>query len=284
MTDVVVVGSANLDLVVRTETRPDPGETTLGEHYEEFVGGKGLNQSVAAARLAPTALVACVGEEPAGRAVEKYARRRGVDTSHVSRSSAPTGRAVIVVTPDGENSIIVVAGANMELGPSAIEGALTSLDPRMVVIQREISDAATMTVIEWTRANDVRLLVNPSPARRSELEWFGTADPLVVNLHEARLFVGEPSIEAPQAARQLAKLVRSVVVTSGPHGAWIVDASGEHFVGAVPVHEVYDTTGAGDEFAGTVAATLARGGELVAAVQAGAAAASKLVGTPRVER
>lgn len=284
MAEVVVVGSANLDLVVRTEVRPAPGETVLGSHFEEFVGGKGLNQAIASARLATTALVAAVGDDEAGNRLLQYAHRRAVDVRHVQSVDAPTGRAVIVVTPDGENSIIVVAGANMVLAPEDINAALDNLKPQVVVIQREINEESTLATITWAENNNARLIVNPSPPVLAEFAWFATADPLIVNLHEARLFAGDETLGPEEAAAILAKDVRSVLVTSGAEGVWVADRDGANFVASVPVGRVEDTTGAGDEFAGAVAATLAHGGTLIAASQAGAAAASRLVGKPRQDR
>ncbi|MFO7243495.1 MAG: ribokinase [Actinomycetes bacterium] len=284
MPDVVVVGSANLDLVVRTSVRPQPGETVLGSHYEEIVGGKGLNQSIAAARLASSALVAALGRDAVADTVRGYAHRRGVDTSHVRTADAPTGRALITVTDDGENSIIVIAGANMELTGAQVVESLDALKPKAILIQREISEEATLTTIDWAQRHGARLVVNPSPANPQELPWFAAADPLIVNVHEARMFAGDEELSPETVARRLAERVRSALVTMGDKGVWVAEAGEASFVASIPVTCVEDTTGAGDEFAGAVAATLAHGGGLVEAAQAGAAAASRLVATPRAKR
>lgn len=213
-----------------------------------------------------------------------YAHRRGVDTSRVQVARAATGRALITVTDDGENSIIVVAGANLELSGAQVAQSLDALTPRAILIQREISDEATLTTVDWAERHGVRLIVNPSPPNFAELAWFALANPLIVNVHEARMFAGDDALSPEHVARRLARTVRSVLVTLGDQGVWVAEGDEAHFVAPVPVARVEDTTGAGDEFAGAVAATLAHGGGLVDAAQAGAAAASRLVATARAMR
>lgn len=126
---VAVVGSVNLDIVVHTSKRPKAGETLLGSGYSETLGGKGANQVIASARIMSTAFVGDVGQDAAGSKILQGLAGASVDLAQLRRSELPTGRAVILVTPDGENSITVLPMANGAIDPSRVRGALTVLQP-----------------------------------------------------------------------------------------------------------------------------------------------------------
>ncbi|WNZ11329.1 MULTISPECIES: ribokinase [unclassified Streptomyces] len=281
--DLLVVGSANADLVIGVERRPGAGETVLGSDLAVHPGGKGANQAVAAARLgARTALLARVGDDGNGRLLLDSQRAAGVDTAGVLVGGAPTGVALITVDPSGDNSIVVSPGANGKLTPGdvrAAEGLLRA--SRVVSAQLEIP---LETVVEVVRRlpEGTRFVLNPSPPRELPAEVLAACDPLIVNEHEARVIVGGELAGSPSPedwARALLALgPRSVVVTLGAEGALVATAEGSARVAAVKVDAV-DTTGAGDAFTAALAWRLGAGAEpaeaAAYAARVGAAAVTK---------
>ncbi|MFP3986795.1 ribokinase [Streptomyces sp. E11-3] len=281
--DLLVVGSANADLVIGVERRPAAGETVLGSDLSVHPGGKGANQAVAAARLgARTALLARVGDDAHGRLLTEAQRAAGVDTVGVLVGGAPTGVALITVDPSGDNSIVVSPGANARLTPEDVRAAESLFGlARVVSVQLEIP---LDTVAEVARAlpADARLVLNPSPPAPLPAEVLAACDPLVVNEHEARFILGGTAGPAPEDwARSLLALgPRSVVVTLGAAGALVAD-SGTDTVVRVPSPraDAVDTTGAGDAFTAALAWRLGRGDDLPVAaafaVRVGAAAVTR---------
>ncbi|MEU1125922.1 ribokinase [Streptomyces sp. NPDC005899] len=281
--DLLVVGSANADLVVGVERRPAAGETVLGSDLAVHPGGKGANQAVAAARLgARTALLARVGDDAHGRLLLESQRAAGVDTGGVLVGGAPTGVALITVDPSGDNSIVVSPGANARLTPADVRAAAPLLSAaRVVSVQLEIP---LDTVAETARglAPGARLVLNPSPPAPLPAEVLAACDPLVVNEHEARFILGDGAGATPELwARELTELgPRSVVVTLGAAGALVADTRGGGSVHVPsPAVEAVDTTGAGDAFTAALAWRLGLGEELpdaaAFAVRVGAAAVTK---------
>ncbi|MET7613677.1 ribokinase, partial [Streptomyces seoulensis] len=253
--DLLVVGSANADLVVGVERRPGAGETVLGGDLAVHPGGKGANQAVAAARLgARTALLARVGDDGHGRLLRDSLRSAGVDTAAVLTGGAPTGVALITVDPSGDNSIVVSPGANARLTEDDVRAEVLGA-ARVVSAQLEIPPATVAAVVR-ALPEGTRFVLNPSPPRPLPGEVLAACDPLVVNEHEARVLLGhekaaepadDPADPADWARRLLALGPRSVVVTLGAKGALVCDASGVRAVPSVAVAAV-DTTGAGDAF------------------------------------
>ncbi|MEV5144043.1 ribokinase [Streptomyces sp. NPDC052727] len=280
--DLLVVGSANADLVIGVERRPAAGETVLGGDLAVHPGGKGANQAVAAARLgAATALLARVGDDGHGRLLLDSLRAAGADTVGVLVGGAPTGVALITVDPSGDNSIVVSPGANSRLLPADVRAAAGVLRAsRVVSAQLEIP---LETVVEVVRnlAPGTRFVLNPSPPRELPAEVLAACDPLVLNEHEARVVLGDScASDAPEdwARLLLAEGPRSVVVTLGAQGALVADGSGVTRVPSVKVDAV-DTTGAGDAFTAALAWKLGSGADL-----ADAAAYAARVGAAAVTR
>ncbi|HZF89946.1 ribokinase [Streptomyces sp.] len=280
--DLLVVGSANADLVIGVDRRPGPGETVLGSDLAVHPGGKGGNQAVAAARLgARTALLARVGDDAHGRLLLDAQRAAGVDTVGVLVGGAPTGVALITVDPSGDNSIVVSPGANGRLTPDDIRAAGSLFHAsRVVSAQLEIP---LETVVEVVRnlSPDSRFVLNPSPPRPLPTEVLAACDPLIVNEHEAKVLLGEAKVsEEPEdwARLLLAKGPRSVVVTLGAAGALVASSDGVARVPSVQV-EAVDTTGAGDAFTAALAWRLGAGEPL-----AEAAAYAARVGAAAVTR
>ncbi|MEV0553992.1 ribokinase [Streptomyces sp. NPDC050597] len=262
--DLLVVGSANADLVIGVERRPGAGETVLGSDLALHPGGKGANQAVAAARLgARTGLLARVGDDAHGRLLLDSQRAAGVDTAGVLVGGAPTGVALITVDPSGDNSIVVSPGANGRLTPDDVHAASALLAAsRVVSAQLEIP---LETVVEVVRGlpSGTRFVLNPSPPRELPEEVLAACDPLIVNEHEARVVLGADAGRTPEewAGALLALGPRSVVVTLGEEGALVADASGTARVPSVKVNAV-DTTGAGDSFTAALAWRLGAGESL----------------------
>ncbi|MFJ8311418.1 MULTISPECIES: ribokinase [unclassified Streptomyces] len=280
---LLVVGSANADLVVGVERRPAPGETVLGSDLAVHPGGKGANQAVAAARLgARTALLAKVGDDDHGRLLLASLREAGVDTDAVLVDRTPTGVALITVDPSGDNSIVVSPGANGRLTPDDIRAArgLFARAP-VVSVQLEIP-LETVTEVARVLAPRARLVLNPSPPAPLPVQVLAVCDPLIVNEHEARFILGASAGDTPgDWARALRALgPRSVVVTLGESGALVADGRGDDCVRVPsPRVEAVDTTGAGDAFTAALAWRLGLGEELAAAaafaVRVGAAAVTR---------
>lgn len=260
--DVVVVGSANLDLVARTLRLPGPGETVLGSDFAEHPGGKGLNQAVAAARAgASVAFVGAVGDDDAGRTLHSVAATEGIDVSGLSvADGVATGRAVITVDDSGENSIVVVPGANA----SAHVGDLPAAT--VVLAQLEIPVATVIAAFAVARTAGSRTVLNPAPVPVGGLpdELLSLCDILVPNEHEVELLGGVDEL--------LASGVAAVVVTQGAAGVTVTEAP-DATTWSVEAFEVdpVDTTGAGDAFCGALAARLAAGADLRPAVRYAAA-------------
>ncbi|MER6149079.1 ribokinase [Streptomyces hirsutus] len=280
--DLLVVGSANADLVIGVERRPDAGETVLGSDLVVHPGGKGANQAVAAARLgARTALLARVGDDAHGRLLLDSQRAAGVDTAGVLVGGAPTGVALITVDPSGDNSIVVSPGANGRLTPDDVRAAGSLLQAARVVSAQLEIPLETVGEVVRSLAPDSRLVLNPSPPRPLPDEVLAACDPLILNEHEAKVILGEAYAgEKPEdwARLLLAKGPRSVVVTLGGEGALVASSEGVSRIPAVKVRAV-DTTGAGDSFTAALAWRLGLGESLsdaaAYAARVGAATATR---------
>ncbi len=268
MFDVTVLGSANLDLVVRTERHPSPGETVLGDDFAEYPGGKGLNQAVAAARAgASTFFVGAIGTDDAGRTLRSVAEIEGIDLSQlVDRDNVPTGRALITVDHHGENSIVVVPGAN------ATVVTPDSISALVVLCQLEVPLNAVTNAFRAGRARGSTTILNPAPAIQLPVELLRLCDIVVPNEHEVGLLGG---VEALFDAG-----VATVVTTRGEQGIEIHTAAGEQHQIPAPHVPVVDTTGAGDTFCGALSARLAHGASMIDAAEWAVAASALAVGLP----
>jgi ribokinase len=280
---VVVVGSINEDIVLCLERPALAGETVTAVAVERSAGGKGANQAVAAARAgAAVTMLARVGDDPAGERMLDALRREGVATGMVrSLPDVATGTAYITVTPNGDNTIVVDPGANARLRPGDVEGASDTLAAAAVVVaQLEVPVDTVAAAVRLAVGTGIRPVVTLSPAQAVPDVVLTGLDPLLVNEHEAAFFLGEQSVakHPEEAARRLLERgPRSAVITLGSRGAAIADSSGTRRLAAAPVTTVVDTTGAGDAFAGTLAAALASDDNLDDAVEAGLRAAKDII-------
>jgi ribokinase len=260
--EVVVVGSANADVVVRVERRPGPGETVLGSDTVLAAGGKGANAAVAAAlQQGRVALLGALGDDQHGRLLRESMSAAGVGLDLVRTVDRPTGAAYITVTPDGENTIVVSPGANSAVDVEQVEAATDVIaGAKVLLASLEVPLPAIERAVALAAEHGTRAVLNLSPVAKLSSQTLAALDPLVVNEHEAQwLMDGETDL-----AKLLDLGPRSAVVTLGRRGALVVDGTGTTEVGSPEVRAV-DTTGAGDAFVGALITQLAAGDDLVAA-------------------
>lgn len=281
--EVVVVGSANADLVVGVERHPGPGETVLGGDLHRTPGGKGANQAVAAARAgdAATAFVGALGTDDSADLLLESLTGAGVDTSLVARTTTPTGTAFIIVGPGGENAIVVAPGANRQVAVSPAAAARIGA-AAVVLAQLEIP-LETVVAAARARRTGALMVLNAAPSRELPDELWHELDVLVVNEHEAADLAGVAGEPGALAASLLAR-VPAVVVTLGAAGCLVAVRREPVVALPAPGVEAVDTTGAGDTFCGVLAAGLARGEDLVAACRRAVAAAALAVTRPGAQQ
>jgi ribokinase len=279
---VAVVGSLNMDLVVRAPRLPHPGETLAGSAFAQVAGGKGGNQAVAAARLgAQVAMIGCVGADANGELLRAGLAAEGIDCGVIATApGAPTGVALIVVDDASQNAIVIVAGSNAQVTPATIaadEAVLAQAD--VVVCQLETPPEAVHAALAAAKRLGKTTILNPAPATGPlPAAWLPLIDYLVPNELEAATLTGLPCGTPDEAARAAEALrrqgARNVLVTLGSQGvcALLNDAAPSHC--PAPRVNAVDTTAAGDTFIGGLAAQLAAGVAAPQAVQFALRAAS----------
>lgn len=291
---VTVLGSANIDLVIRTQRLPNKGETLIGDAFDIFTGGKGFNQATACSRLgAHVTFIGRIGDDPFANILRTAIESEKINTQHVKTDAdSGTGIATIVVQPDGDNNIIVVPRANMQITPTDIDEAEESIaNADVLMLQLETPIDASERAAEIARANDTIVMLDPAPVRPLPSILLEKVDILKPNRTEASELSGhvittpESAITAAKALQtQLAKDgLSAVVLTLGEDGLILCTETQARYVPAIET-DVVDTTGAGDAFSGALATSLADGNDLIPsvrfAVAAGAAAVSVLGATP----
>ncbi|MFP7365497.1 ribokinase [Corynebacterium callunae] len=266
---IVVVGSINADLTTHVQRHPNPGETLLGSGGTVSAGGKGANQAVAAAQLgANVSMVGAIGNDAMAKDAMVHLEKSGVDTDPVATIDGPTGLAVITVSADGENTIIVVPGANAQVDAGFVEKHAELIKSAgIVLLQGEIPASGFARAVDLAQG---RVVVNLAPVVEVGHEQLLKANPLVVNEHEGALvleLLGAP-LQSGDPQYLLKALLEqgfnTVVMTLGAKGALVADAQGLTEIPTPTIHAV-DTTGSGDGFVGALVAKLADGADLVAA-------------------
>lgn len=270
---IVVIGSANTDMVIQAEHIPMPGETILGGKFFMNPGGKGANQAVAAARLGGDVTFICkVGNDIFGRQAKEGFEKEGIDTSFVLTDPvAPSGVALITLDSRGENSIVVASGSNANLQAKDVEGAFPIIgDASFVLMQLEIPLETVKAVTAYCAAKKIKVILNPAPATFLPDTLLRQVNIITPNETEAQILTGitvNDDISTEQAARTLQdKGIETVIITRGEKGALLLHGTDLINIPAVPVQAV-DSTAAGDVFNGALTVALAEGRNMQQAVR-----------------
>ena len=261
---IIVIGSANTDMVIKAKRIPLPGETILGGSFFMNAGGKGANQAVAAARLGGNVIfVAKVGNDIFGKQSIDGLKKENINTDFVFIDEKnPSGTALIMVNEEGENCILVAPGANSNLLPTDIEQVKDIDEAEIILMQLEIPMVTIASVSKKAKANLQKVIINPAPAQNLSDELLNGLFLITPNETEATLLTGikvYDEITASQAAEIfLTKGVENVIITLGKQGAYFQNNT-QNFKVSAPVVQAIDSTAAGDTFSGALVVALAEG-------------------------
>ncbi|MBW3698867.1 ribokinase [Bacillus aerophilus] len=258
MSQIVVVGSCSMDLVVTSNKRPSAGETVLGESFKTVPGGKGANQAVASARLgADVYMIGRIGDDAYGQDIMRNLQAQGVRTTYMKPVTEMESGTAHIILAEGDNSIVVVKGANNEVTPHYVKDALSSIENiGIVLIQQEIPEETVKAVCAICSEKGIPVILNPAPARKVSQQILDQAAYITPNEHEAALMFDGLTI-----AEALRQYPNKLLITEGKNGVRYFDGSKEVLVPGYPVKAV-DTTGAGDTFNGALAVALTEGKSL----------------------
>jgi ribokinase len=275
---IVVVGSINIDLVANAFRIPKAGETILGEDFQIHPGGKGANQAIAAARLGyPVRMIGRVGDDAFGAQLRTGLEHAGVDTAGVGTSKGSSGVALIVVAESGENSIVVVPGANSDVSAHDLDINIEMIRAAGIVLtQLEIPIETVLHLARICTRERVPLILDPAPARELPQELLEHVTWFTPNETEAAFFIGgeESNDTLTSVQKLMGKGIRGVVLKLGSHGAYIASSDGvASSIQPFPVSAV-DTTAAGDCFNGAFATGLSMDKGTVESARFAAAAAA----------
>lgn len=271
---IVVIGSSNTDMVIKSDRLPKPGETILGGNFLMNHGGKGANQAVAAARLGGNVTFVCkIGNDIFGNETIEMFRKEKIDTSYVGiTSQEPSGVALINVDKKGENCIVVASGANGTLSVEDIQNAeLAIKQASIVIMQLETPMESVAYAAQMAKSNGVTVVLNPAPAPNAPLpdELLAHVDILIPNVTEAEIITGMPITDEESVKEAIhrisAKGIKTVIVTMGSKGALAYENNEFIHVPAFKV-EAVDTTAAGDTFCGGLCVALSEGKNLKEAI------------------
>jgi ribokinase len=265
---IVVIGSLNVDLVARVDRIPVPGETIIGLDFETYNGGKGANQATAVARLgAPVKMIGKLGSDAFAAQLRNGLEKAGVDTSCVENVAGPSGTALIESSADGENSIVVIPGANAHLLPEDIDRYRREIEQASIILaQLEIPRETTAHLARVTQSAGVPLVLDPAPAYHLSREVLSCVTWFTPNETETRLLLGlnpdgVSSHPAPEVAARLLDMgVRNVILKLGAQGVYLAGQDVEPAAIEACEVEVMDTTGAGDAFNGAFAFAMVHSG------------------------
>ncbi|MBH5320483.1 ribokinase [Paenibacillus sp. GSMTC-2017] len=262
---ITVVGSINMDLVTITSQVPKVGETLFGQHFQMNPGGKGANQAVAAARLgAHVQLIGCVGQDRFGTDLVEHLQKEGVNVANVEPVTEITATATIIVS-HGDNSIIVVPGANNYVTAAFVESKREVIaNSDLLIVQLETPLEGVMKAVEIAKENGVTVILNPAPIQDLPSELIRNIDYVTPNEHEQMLL---------KQNREEDELYGKLIVTKGSQGVSLTEEGKELIIPAYKI-DVVDTTGAGDSFNGGLAVGLTKGLSLREACEYGNAVAA----------
>ena len=272
MPRIIVIGSSNTDMVIKSKKLPAPGETILGGTFLMNPGGKGANQAVAAARLGGNVtLVTKIGNDMFGSEAKSLFDKENIDTRYIIKDSInPSGVALITVDEHGENSIVVAPGSNGTLSSDDIKDEVFDTDkPDLFLMQLEIPVNTVEFVAKKASDNGNRVILNPAPARKLSDELLSSLFLITPNETEAEILSGikvTDVVTAEKAASALRKKgVKNVIITLGASGSYLSNDTISKLIPVIPVKAI-DTTAAGDVFSGALAVAISEGNELADAV------------------
>lgn len=289
---ITILGSVNLDHVVRVPHFPEPGETLTGTHYEVFNGGKGANQALATARalpasvssdaLPPVHFLAAIGQDAGGRALVQALSDDGVNTDHVLELSGErTGVALIQVNAEGENCITIVPNANGQFQSLTSEQTDVLARTSWLLVQHEVPHALNQAAIRQVRISGGQVVLNPAPMRDFELSMLTDVDILTPNETELEALTGIPVSDETSLASACRIMhqagVPTVLVTLGARGVWLSQQHEDGVLIPGKTVKAVDTTGAGDTFNGALVSQLAQGTSIKEAIRFAQAAAALAV-------
>lgn len=255
---ILVIGSINMDLVTQTNTVPKVGETVLGKSFFTVPGGKGANQAVAAAKLgADVTLLGCVGDDAFGKELKQHLKNQGIHTDAIKTSPNSTTGVASITLSEGDNSIIVVPGANLNLTPKLIkeyEEIITKSD--IILIQLEIPLETVIQAVDLANMHQVPVILNPAPIQDLPKELLVKASYLTPNEHEEKSLL----LNSELTEEERSQVKRKCIVTQGSRGV-LLNQEGEELIKGYQV-EAVDSTGAGDSFNGALAVALSEGNSL----------------------
>lgn len=291
---VAIIGSLNYDLVTYTDRVPEGGETFAAESFETHLGGKGLNEAIATARLreddsTKVSMIGNIGSDNFGQELKQVLIDTGIDTSYVNTIEGQSGVATILVETSGENRILITAGANGQLKPTLEQYETYFSDVSFVVIQNEYPD--TFKTINWLHENkpEVNIAYNPSPFRSIPESILLKIDLLIVNEGEAKAIAKDLNLNNTDDFNKLAetlhlkindKNIQSIIITMGSKGCVYIgngESNKAEFISSVKIDKVVDTTGAGDTFFGGVILHLAAGNSLKKSIKFATLASSIVI-------
>ena len=280
MASILVVGSANIDYTLAVPRLPAPGETIDAHRFDQNVGGKGVNQAVAAARAGGSVdLVACIGDDHLGQVLRSALLAEGIGVDHVSVTAAHSGVAVVITALGGDNMIAVVPGANATLEPSALK-ADQFAGKRIVLCQLEVPMATVLRTAEMASAAGATFILDPAPARVLPRELLTLVGWLTPNESEARFLLDQPrgEINPLIAAAQIRAMgARNVIMKLGARGSLLLCKDDDPIFVSAHAITATDTTAAGDSFNGAFAVALSEGATPLDAAQFASAASALAV-------
>ncbi len=269
---ILVVGSTNMDMVVKTNHIPKPGETVLGGTFFMNPGGKGANQAVAVSRLGgDVVFISKIGNDIFGKQSSKIFGDEGINIGGIyAEVNSPSGIALITVDKQGENSIVVAPGSNSFLDKNNVKDAMDKFpESEILLVQLEIPIETVKFAIELAFEREIRVILNPAPVNPEILSILNLVDIITPNAQEASTLANYP-IEDLESAKIAAKKIRglgvnTIIITLGKEGALVYDLDDYYMIEA-PIVDAVDTTAAGDVFNGALAVALAEGKEMRNAV------------------
>lgn len=272
MKKILVLGSSNTDMTVKTPVMPLPGETVLGGVFTMSAGGKGANQAVAAKRVGGDVSFICkTGKDVFGENSVKHYKEEGIDVSGVIYSEKPSGVALITVDQKAENCIVVASGANLDFTEKDIEASRKAIEScDILLMQLEIPVQAVLEAARIARGAGAMVVLNPAPYSELPEEMFKHVSLFIPNETELAQFSGMPVCDEESAAKAAESLfgkgVGKMIVTMGSKGSLILDGKDREFVQARKVKAV-DTTGAGDTYCGALCVAVSEGRSLKEAAE-----------------